>query len=233
MCRGFGGMAPSSNGPVAVGNACDILANWDLHENLSSRGAILFRRFWSRALAAATPPWTTQFDASDPVNTPNGLNTSAPTVQQALGDAISDLNGGGIALDAAPRDVQFTTRNGKKIPITGGPGDPNGNFNAISAPWNGKGFDDIQHGSSYVQVVTWNNGPCPDARTILTYSESTDSTRSDFGDQTKLFSGKKWVKDLFCKKDVVRGTLSTTTVAKGKKTKVRGRTRSTRPSRAP
>jgi hypothetical protein len=83
-----------------------------------------------------------------------------------------------------------------------------------------------------VQVVTWNNGPCPDARTILTYSESTDPTRSDSADQTRLFSRKKWVKDLFCKKDVVRGTLSTTALAKGKKTRVSGRSRSTRPSRA-
>jgi acyl-homoserine-lactone acylase len=232
MCRGFGGMAPSSNGPVAVGNACDILAGWDLKENAASRGAILFRRFWSRALAAATPPWADSFDASDPVHTPNTLNTSAPTVQQALGDAITDLNSAGIKLDAAPQDVQFTTRGGKKIPITGGPGDPNGNFNAISAPWNGKGFDDVQHGSSYVQVVTWNDGPCPDARTILTYSESTDPTRSDSSDQTKLFAKKKWVKTPFCQKDIVRKTLSTTTVKNGKKTKVSGRTRSTRPSRA-
>jgi acyl-homoserine-lactone acylase len=230
MCRGFGGIAPSSSGPVAVGNACDVLASWDLEENIDSRGAILFRRFWSRALAAKTSPWATPFDAGDPIRTPNGLNSLNPEVQTAFGDAIEDLNGAGIALDAAPGNVQFTTRGGTKIPIHGGPGDPNGNFNAISARWNGKGFDDIEHGSSFVQVVTWNDGPCPDARTILTYSESTDSTSPHYADQTRLFSGKRWVRGLFCRNDVLRGTLSTTAVAKGEQTKVSGRKRSTRPT---
>jgi acyl-homoserine-lactone acylase len=224
MCRSFpGGNAPSSNGPVPVGNACDVLAAWDLHENLASKGAILFRRFWSRAMAANTSPFSTPFDPNDPVQTPNGLDTGNAEVQRAFGDAISDLNGAGIKLDAAPGDVQFTTRGGRKIPIHGGPGDPNGQFNAISAPFvPGQGFSDIEHGSSYVQVVTWNKSACPDARTILTYSESTDPTSKHFADQTDLFSGKRWVRDLFCRKEVLRGTKSTTTLARGKKTKTTG-----------
>jgi acyl-homoserine-lactone acylase len=221
MCRSFpGGNAPSSNGPVPVGNACDVLAAWDLHENLGSRGAILFRRFIGRAMAANSSPFATPFDPDDPVQTPNGLNTGNPEVQRAFGDAIADLNGAGIKLDAAPGDVQFTTRGDRKIPIHGGPGDPNGQFNAISAPFvPGKGFTDIQHGSSFVQVVTWNKSACPDSRTILTYSESTDPTSQHYADQTDLFSRKRWVRDLFCRKDVLRGTKSTTKLARGKKTK--------------
>ncbi|MEA2479749.1 MAG: acyl-homoserine-lactone acylase, partial [Thermoleophilaceae bacterium] len=225
MCNGFpNGMAPSSNGPVAVGNACQILADWDVHENLGSRGAILFRRFWTHALAASTSPFSKPFDATDPVNTPSGLASSNAEVQKAFGDAINDLNGASIKLDAAPGDVQFTTRGKTRIPIHGGPGDPNGQFNAISAPFTaGKGFGDIEHGSSYVQVVTWNKSACPDARTILTYSLSTDPTSPHYADQTKLFSKKRWVRDLFCRKDVLRGTKSTTSVARGKKTTTVGR----------
>jgi acyl-homoserine-lactone acylase len=224
MCRSFpGGNAPSSNGPVPVGNACDVLAAWDLHENLTSKGAILFRRFFSRVMAANTSPFSTPFDPNDPVQTPNGLDTGNAEVQRAFGDAITDLNGAGIKIDAAPGDVQFTTRGGRKIAIHGGPGDPNGQFNAISAPFvPGQGFSDIEHGSSYVQVVTWNKSACPDARTILTYSESTDPTSKHFADQTDLFSGKRWVRDLFCRKEVLRGTKSTTTLARGKKTKTTG-----------
>jgi acyl-homoserine-lactone acylase len=235
MCRSFsGGMAPSANGPVAVGNACDILAGWDEKENLDSRGAILFRRFAERVLSgplpvggAAVSPWRTPFDANDAVDTPRDLNTEAPNVQQALGDAIADLNSVGIKLDAAPRDVQFTTRGGEKIPIHGGIGDPNGQFNAISAPWKaGEGFKDIVHGSSYVQVVGWKpKSQCPDARTILTYSQSSDSTSPHYADQTRIFSQKKWVKPPFCKKDVLRGTLATTKVGRGKKTRVTTRRR--------
>jgi acyl-homoserine-lactone acylase len=210
MCRGFsGGQAPSSSGPVAVGSACDILARWDLHENLGSKGAILFRRFWERALAAQGGPWSNAFDANDPVHTPNGLNTSNPQVQQAFGDAINDLNGAHIALDAAPGDVQYTTRYGRHVPIHGGPGDPDGDFNAINLSWTPQGYTDNQHGSSYVQVVTWHDTPCPDAATILTYSESTNPDSPFAGDQTQMFSNKQWVTERFCRADVLAHTLST------------------------
>jgi acyl-homoserine-lactone acylase len=228
MCRSFpGGNAPSSSGPTPVGNACDVLAAWDVHENLESRGAILFRRFIGRALAANSSPWATPFDPADPVNTPRDLDTGNAEVQRAFGDAIRDLQGARIPLDAGVGDVQGTFRGRTRIPIHGGPGDPHGQFNAISAPFTaGSGFKDVQHGSSFVQVVGWNGkSRCPDARTILTYSESTDPTSAHFGDQTELFSGKRWVRGLFCRRDVLRGTKSTTDVVRGKRTKTAARSR--------
>ena len=36
---------PSTGAVTSIGNACDVLAKWDLHENADSKGAILFRRF--------------------------------------------------------------------------------------------------------------------------------------------------------------------------------------------
>lgn len=222
MCRSFpGGLAPSTTGgSVPVGRACDILASWDLHENLNSRGAVLFRRFWDRALAAPTSPFATPFNASDPVNTPNGLATSSPTVQSALGDAIRDLEGAHIPLDATVGQEQYITRYGKRIPIHGGIADPNGEFNAIQTDFTpGKGFGEPYEGSSYVQAVTWHNGPCPDAATILTYSESSNPTSPFFADQAPLFSAKRWVHELFCPKDVLAGTLSTTLLRQGSATR--------------
>jgi acyl-homoserine-lactone acylase len=230
MCRGFpGGMAPTSGGAtVPVGDSCDVLAKWGLRENLKARGAILFRRFWERALAASPSPWKNPFDPADPVNTPNTLDTSNPQVQAAYGDALNDLAAAGIAVDAPLGQYQFATRRGLKIPIHGGPGDPDGDFNAINVDWvDGKGITEPEHGSSYVQVVTWNNSGCPNARTILTYSESTNPKSPFYSDQTKLFSRKKWVPDLFCVKAVRRGTKSVTRVAQGRRTRV------TRPRRAP
>jgi acyl-homoserine-lactone acylase len=208
MCRSFGGSAPSSSGPVAVGNACDVLAKWDLHENLDSRGALLFRRFWAHANGASPSPYSTPFDVNDPVHTPRGLDTSNPQVQAAFGDAISDLNGAGIPFDAPLRSYQFLVRHGQRIPIHGGPGDPYGEFNAIEAPWNGHGFDPVEFGSSYMQVVGWNNGRCPVSRTMLSYSESANLASRHSGDQTKLFSRKRWIKEPFCARDVRRATRS-------------------------
>jgi acyl-homoserine-lactone acylase len=218
MCRSFpGGLAPTSSGPpVAVGPACDVLAGWDLHENLGSRGAVLFRRFWERALGAKPAPWSHPFDVGDPVHTPYGLDTINPQVRVAFGDAIHDLQGSHIPLDAAPGDVQFAGSNAGRIPIHGGPGDPNGEFNAIYTGFTPQhGFGAPYTGSSYVQVVTWHAGPCPDARTILTYSESTNPLSPFSADQTRLFSAKQWVPERFCAADVRGHTLSTTTVAAG------------------
>jgi acyl-homoserine-lactone acylase len=213
MCRGFPlGRAPTSSGaPAQVGPACEVLAHWDLHENLRSKGAVLFRRFWDRALSAQPSPWSHPFDASDPVHTPYGLNTANPMVQAALGDAIDDLRGAGIPLDAAPGDVQ--SPGGQRIPIHGGPGDPNGEFNAIYTTFTpGQGFGPVTLGSSYVQVVSWPGGSCPDARTILTYSESSNPTSPFAFDQTKMFSRKQWVQERFCRADVLAHTVSTTSL---------------------
>ena len=54
-----------------------------------------------------------------------------PLVGQALADAVTDLQGAGIPLDAGLRGHQYETRGGEQIPIHGGPGDV-GLFNAIN-----------------------------------------------------------------------------------------------------
>jgi acyl-homoserine-lactone acylase len=200
---------------VAVGNACAILARWNLHENLNSHGAVLFRRFWDHADAQAAPgagvsPFSTPFSSSDPVHTPNTLNTNSPVVRTALGDAIQDLNGARIPLDAAPGDVQYVMAGRRRIPIHGGPGDPNGDFNAIYTDFApGQGFGRIYTGSSFVQVISWDKGACPIGGSILTYSESENPVSRHHTDQTALFSRKRWVPDTFCAGPVLRRTVST------------------------
>ncbi len=206
---------------MQLGAPCDILAAWDLRENTDSRGGLLFRRFWERAASAEPSPWAHAFDANDPVHTPNTLDTSNPQVRAALNGAISDLNNAGIPLDGPLGQFQFVTRNGVRIPIHGGP-DADGDFNSINVDWvDGKGVSEPPHGSSYVQVVTWGRSRCPNARTILTYSQSVNPNSPFYSDQTRLYSQKKWVRDRFCRRDVLRGTRSTTRVRTGHRTRVR------------
>jgi acyl-homoserine-lactone acylase len=221
MCRAFpGGMAPTSGGPpVAVGTACDVLAAWDLHENLTSKGAVLWREFWSAAIKLTGGPWSTPFSATDPVNTPNTLNTADPQVQAAMGDAINRLKTDGIPFDATVGPYQYAQRGSVRIPIHGGPGDPNGTFNAVNDHTlrsKANGYGDIPHGSSFVQVVSFNGTPCPDTRTILTYSQSTNPNSPYYMDQTELFSNKQWVTDEFCLSQVLADpNLTTTTISDG------------------
>jgi acyl-homoserine-lactone acylase len=206
LCRSLpGGVAPlSAGGTIPLGNACDVLARWDLHENLGSAGAILFRRFLAHAPNGL---FAQPFDVSNPVLTPSGFNAGDSGNRVAIGDAIRDLNLAGIPLDAAPGDLQ--RRENVPVPIHGGLGDPNGQFNAIGAPWvDGRGLAPVVAGSSYVQVVTWGRGRCPNAATILTYSLSSNPRSRFFADQTRLFSRKRWLTDHFCARDVARHTRS-------------------------
>ena len=222
MCRAFpGGSAPTTTGaPVPVGKACDVLAAWNRTDTLTARGALLFRRFWTRAAALAagaqgsrqtTPLWKVPFSAADPVHTPRSLNTANPRVQAAFGDALNDLAGAAIPVDAPLGDFQVDVRpDGTRTPYHGGPG-PLGVFNAVAAAWDPtKGYvGPLVHGSSFIQTVSFNGSGCPDARTILTYSQSTDPSSPHFADQTRLFSSSGWVTDRFCAADIAAGTEST------------------------
>jgi acyl-homoserine-lactone acylase len=84
-------------------------------------------------------------------------------------------------------------------------------FNAVQAPWDpAKGYiGQLPLGSSFIQVVQFDGTGCPDARTILTYSQSTNPRSPHYADQTKLFSQSQWTTDHFCSADVARATVQT------------------------
>ncbi len=212
MCKGFpGGVAPSGSGPVAVGTSCDVLAAWDVRDGLESKGAILFRRFWTRAAGAAGGPWSTPFDVKDPVNTPRDLNTRHPQVRQAFGDALNDLKGAAIPVDAPLGAFQKDLRpDGTSTPYHGGPGGL-GVFNAMAAAWDPKAgyVGRLAHGASFIQTVSFDGDGCPDSQTMLTYSQSTNPKSAHYADQTRLYSDGGWVKGVFCETELKKATLST------------------------
>ncbi|HEY2576241.1 MAG TPA: penicillin acylase family protein, partial [Streptosporangiaceae bacterium] len=208
LCAKFqaaGGFAPtSSGGKVKLGDACSTLAHWNGKSDAAQRGAVLFAAFWNFAQAASPSPFSHPFQLSHPVTTPNGLDTANTTVHTALGDAIEQLNKAHIPIDTTLGAVQYVTYHGSHITIPGGPGDPDGIFNAIyenSEP--GDSLTAPDDGSSFIQVVTWQPGSsCPVGSTILTYSESANPTSPHFADQTKLFSKKQFLPDRFCPQQI-------------------------------
>ncbi len=213
-------------GPVVVGDACDVLAAWDRTDRLDSPGAPLFRRFGqnlslqtiptgsSSNVGAFVDVWTVPFDPDDPVHTPAGLNIANPHVQLALADAIADLRGANLPLDATLRMSAGEPRGAEIIPIHGGPGDL-GVFNAINNPWvAGQGWPDVQQGSSFIQVVSFDGDDCPDARTILTYSQSSNPESPYFADQTRLYSESGWKESRFCEEEIAGHVVSTRTLAR-------------------
>ncbi|GGT28148.1 penicillin acylase family protein [Streptomyces chromofuscus] len=201
-----GGTATGSDGKaVDVTEACRVLADWDRTMDTAGRGALLFDRFW-RKLTARVPAarlWKVPFSASDPVHTPNTLDTSAPGFATALADAVAELRAAGIAPDSRLGEHQVVVRNGQRIPVPGGT-ESLGVWNKIEPVWdpvNG-GYTEVSTGSSYIQAVGWDGGPCPVARTLLSYSQSSNPHSAHFADQTRLFSAERWVTSRFCEKDI-------------------------------
>ena len=218
-----GGVLLGSSGPVTVTPACNVLRNWNVRDDLKASGAVLFRRFASNLLGnftsvptglqGSTMPgsetlFTTPYLPSDPVNTPRGLNVGNPLVGRALADAVEDLDAAGIPLDAGLLGQQFSERGGQRIPIHGGPGGL-GVFNAIAAPWNGEGFSEVSHGSSFIMSAQFTGKKCPiDARTFVTYSQTENAKSKHSADFTRAFSRKRWADAPFCRADVKRATKS-------------------------
>ena len=246
LCRQLqaaGGEAPTTSGaPVPIGDACQVLANWDLHANLGSRGELLFRQFWAHACAVTPVPtcsdpdvWSHPYSSSDPVHTPYGLNTSDPVVRTALGDAISDLDSAHIPLDAPVGADQYVQTPRGRIPIPGGPPDPNGVFNAIMRTFTTDQVSGpIWYGSSFIDIVTWGKGRCPIGRNILTYSLSDNPDSPHHFDQTRLFSRKRWLVDRFCMASILASPALQTTVLSGSHiTVTRGRAHQRRRRRRP
>ncbi|MFD5340779.1 penicillin acylase family protein [Streptomyces hawaiiensis] len=202
-----GGTATGGDGKaVDVSEACGVLKAWDRTMDTGSRGALLFDRFWRR-LEQAVPGdrlWKVPFSAADPVRTPNTLNTDAPGLPTALADAVAELRAAGIALDAPLGAHQFVVRDGKRLPVPGGAGRL-GVWNVIEPSWDAAagGYTEVPFGSSHLQAVGWDGSHCPVARTLLTYSQSSNPNSPHFADQTRLFSGEKWVTSRFCEKDIL------------------------------
>ena len=207
LCASFpGGLAPTADGgTVPVGDACTALSTWDRAMRKDSRGALLFERFWLRVVDTVESPdlWRVRFDPADPVATPNTLNTANPAVAVALGDAIAELRAAGIAPDAPLGENHHVVRNGVRIPVHGGNGS-HGVLNMITSVWDpAEGDVEVVHGSSHVQVVSYTGGRCPDAATLLTYSQSSNPASPHHADQTTLFSAGKWVRSRFCERDIL------------------------------
>ena len=211
------------SGPVAVSDACPILANWSTRNDLDEPGAVLFQRFAQRLLttipalptgvsSSAAPGIETVFDVpfspADPVNTPRGLNTANPLVGAALADAVADLKAAGIPLDATLRAYQYDNRGGENVPIHGGPGTL-GIFNAINSKWSPKeGYSSVPHGTSFIAAMGFSDKGCPArALTFVTYGQSENQDSPHAADYTKAFSNKKWNRVPFCRAEVRRKTL--------------------------
>ncbi len=189
-----------------ISMSCDALREWDRTANVGSRGMQVWTEFWEIA-RRIEGLYAVPFDPEDPVNTPRGIAIDDPAVRGAVREAMAAaqqrLLDAGIGLDSPWGDVQFAERNGSRIPVPGGPG-RHGMFSYIRTDFTeGKGYTPIVHGNSYIQVVTWNDDGTPDARGLLTYSQSPEPDSPHYSDQTELYARGEWLQLPFTESEIL------------------------------
>lgn len=199
-------MLPSSSGEmVDITQACAALAKWNRDNNLEAVGASVWREFWRRAAAVSGGPWRVPFNANDPINTPHTLNTAHPQVRAALADAVVSLRTNEIDPALPLGAVQGEYRGAERIPVHGGP-HVEGVFNYVISTLGKGGWNDIYHGSSFIMTVSFTDAG-PQARTLVTYSQSTEPSSPFFADQLRMFSAKQWNDMPFRHADVQRAAI--------------------------
>ncbi len=198
--------------------ACTILSEWDNRYNADSKGAVLFREWLTRYSYWSTihtgELFSANFDKENPITTPSGLAENQRTLT-ALAEAVTLLVDNGIPLDIPLGELQKAHRAGKSFPVHGGnryEGIANlqvtksyiaspvfsGSNERVgdSETLSSSGYN-IAHGSSFIMTLNYTeNGP--DAKAILSYSQSGSPDSQYFSDQTELYRDKVW-RDIYFK----------------------------------
>ncbi len=177
---------------VNVSGACPVLNAYGASATLEDRGAWLFQEWYGRAYTQAgfwVHPWT----ASDPVYTPNTLNTSLQASKEALASAVSSMDARGIPLDASTGEVQHAPQPGS-APL---PGCSDGGecFAAIGGvfPTPTSKQTEVTGGTSIVMFTELLAGHEPLSKALLAYSQSEDPTSPYYEDQTQRLSKNEWI----------------------------------------
>lgn len=173
-------------------DGCTALQGWDRSNQLTARGAHVFREFW-RSASALPNVHRVPFDRARPTATPEGLRLSdpavAPKVWEALAAAVVKVRGAGFALDAPLGSVQRAITSAEPIGLHGGD-DTEGVLNNLGdrrAPGITARGIVIDYGTSYLQAVGFDErGPV--ARGLLSFGQSVDPASPHSSDQTRLFA---------------------------------------------
>ncbi|WHS57819.1 acylase [Pseudomonas sp. G2-4] len=178
----------------ALLEACSRLKSWDRTAGLDSGlGFIHFQHIMQR-LQTVPDSWRVAFDPKDPQHTPRGLAIERAPVLKALREAmlasVDAVKAAGLTKDSRWQDVQVASSGGRETPIHGGPGEL-GIYNAIQSVPGANGKQEVVSGTSYLQMVTFDNKG-PQAQGLLAFSISSDPASPYSADQTQAFSKKQW-----------------------------------------
>jgi acyl-homoserine-lactone acylase len=178
---------------VNVSEACPVLDDYGETATLDDKGGWLFQEWFEHAPNSQADFWVHPWTVSEPVYTPNTLNTSLQASREALATAVSSMEARGIPLDASIGEVQRAPQAGA-APMPGClEGD--GCYAAIgsSFPTPTAKQAEVTGGTSIVMFTELQAGHEPVTKGLLAYSQSEDPTSPYYEDQTQRFSKNEWI----------------------------------------
>jgi len=200
LCTAHPVLAGSDGRPVDVRTACRALAGWDTRGGAASRGAVLWREFFGRAMdAAGDAVWRVPFDPARPLTTPRELATGRPDVRAALADTARFFADAHLRPDLALGDAQRYL----SIPMHGCT-QAEGCFNAIEPPGGLETdgtYPDVTFGTSFLMAVEL--GPTgPHTLTLLVYSQSANPRSPFHTDQTRRYAAGRWITERYTETEI-------------------------------
>ncbi len=171
-----------------IQDALNVFLLWDKKNHSDSQGALLFHLFWTKVVqlgvlkvpSSGDPELGTQLSLTD---------ESVAKIEQALVEAVKELQQFGFQLDQAWGDVLSETVNGEKIPLHGGSyleGILNGE---MPAPLEKEGFPHILFGTAYIQLTRWIDGEIA-VEGLLSHGQRDGVETQGRINQLKMFSNK-------------------------------------------
>jgi acyl-homoserine-lactone acylase len=188
-----------------VARALDVLEKWDRSADANSRGGVLFEAWVRRYTAAADSgafyrvPWSPE----KPTETPVGIGSPNAAVA-ALAQAVSDLAGRGIPLDAPWGDWHRVRRGSVDEPVSGCPATL-GCFRALNFHRDPDGKLVADGADGWILAVEFDD--VPRAFSVLAYGESDQEDSPHFDDQAAIFAHEQLKPVAFTDADIQKTTI--------------------------
>jgi acyl-homoserine-lactone acylase len=176
-----------------------LMEAWDNSTNSTSRGAVLFQRFWDLYREAAKPePFAIAWDAKNPARTPSGIANPQLAVQK-FDEAMQQITKSYGDPAVAWGDVHRYRIAGQDLPASGAPGEY-GVFRVMGYRDDKDGKRVATGGDGWVMAVELTRPPR--AFSILAYGQTSNPASKHSADQIALFAGHGFKPVWFTESDI-------------------------------
>ncbi len=174
------------------------LEAWDNNVSATSRGGVLFQRFWDTYREAVKEPFAIAWDAKNPARTPSGLADPAQALRH-LEDAVRWTRQNYGAEDVAWGDVHRIRLGDLDLPASGAPGEY-GLFRVMGFTRAADGKRLATGGDGWIMAIEFSK-PVR-AYSVLAYGQTSNTASPHSTDQARLFAGHEFKKVWFTETEI-------------------------------